>query len=347
MVVVEKGRFALLLSGVVILVGALSFLKWAIVGKEMSRENLIEKELRILSYSTFVSSTGPAPELVREFKKRCRCKVEFVTAGDAGLLLERLKLTQERVQYDLVIGLDQFWAAKGLNEWEWQTPRVNEKGDIRFAPEIRNAALSQFVPFDYAPMTFIYRKDEITNPPKSLKDFLEPRFESSLSLQDPRSSSPGIQFLAWIRRTQGEDASDFLKSLKASIHSVSPSWALSYGLFKKRQSEFVFSYLTSLAYHLGMENDDSYAALSLSDGHPLQVEYAGIPKGCKNCDLAQDFLSFILEKDSQEIIASKNFMLPAVQGVPLPAAFERLPELKILSPSHEMPSLEMWDRAFE
>lgn len=345
--VVEKGRFALLLTALAVLVGALVFLKWALEGRDLSREEMTERKLRILSYSTFVSSSGPAPELVREFEKRCQCKVEFVTAGDAGLLLERLKLTQERSGFDLVIGLDQFWASKALEEWKWQSPLVLDESKVRFVSEIKNPELSSFVPFDYSPMTFIYRKDEVSKPPQSLSDLLEPRFKSALSLQDPRSSSPGLQFLAWVQQIKGEETEEFLKHLRPSVHSVSPSWALSYGLFKKKQSKFVFSYLTSLAYHLGVENDDSYSAASFSDGHPIQVEYAGVPGGCRNCELAQEFLEFMLEEDSQETIAAKNFMLPVVEGVSVPKAFSELPSLKLLPLNNKMPSLDIWDQAFE
>ncbi len=343
----EKGRFAVFLTGLVVLVGAIVFLKWALIGRDLPREALVERELRILSYSTFVSSSGPAPELVREFKKRCRCKVEFATTGDAGLLLERLKMTQDRAQYDVVIGLDRFWAHKASQDWEWLDPIITQEKNVEFVDGVLNKELPQFIPFDHAPMTFIYRKSDVSVVPKSLKDFLKPEFKSSISLQDPRSSSPGLQFLSWIVTTQGESAGDFLKELKPAIHSISPSWALSYGLFKKGQSRFVFSYLTSLAYHLAVEQDSDYAALDLEEGHPIQVEYAGIPKGCRNCELAQDFLKFLVEPASQVLIAERNFMLPAVKSVGVPESLRGLPSLKILPQSVEMPSLQLWDQTFQ
>lgn len=343
----EKGRFAIFLTGLVVLVGAIVFLKWALIGRDLPREAMTEKELRILSYSTFVSSSGPAPQLVREFKKRCRCKVEFVTTGDAGLILERLKMTQDRTKYDVVIGLDRFWAKKASQDWEWLDPVVVQEGKVEFVAGVASEELPQFVPFDHAPMTFIYRRSDVNVVPKSLRDFLKPEFKSSISLQDPRSSSPGLQFLSWIVMTQGEGAGDFLKKLKPAIHSISPSWALSYGLFKKGQSRFVFSYLTSLAYHLTVEQDHDYAALELEEGHPVQVEYAGIPKGCKNCDLAQEFLRFLLEPASQVLIAERNFMLPAVKSVGIPGSLRGLPSLKILPQSVEMPPLQLWDQTFQ
>lgn len=343
----EKGRLAILISSVVIVAASLVFLKWALMGREIERADYVEKTLRILSYSTFVSSTGPAPALVQEFKTRCKCKVEFVTAGDAGLLLERLKLTQEKAHFDLVIGLDQFWAGKAANDLEWMPIENHQELSGLLAEEIKTDQLQNFLPFDYAPMTFIFRKDEVQNPPTTLDDLLKPDFRSSLSLQDPRSSSPGLQFLSWVVRTKKDQSKNFLNNLKTSIHSVSPSWALSYGLFKKEQSKFVFSHVTSLAFHLAVENDQSYSAVSFLEGHPLHVEYAGVPKGCKNCDLGKEFISFMLEEKSQELISQQNFMLPARKGVPLPPAYQNLPSLKTLPLTTVMPDLKIWDQVFE
>ncbi|MAV90244.1 MAG: thiamine ABC transporter substrate-binding protein [Bdellovibrionaceae bacterium] len=339
----EKGKLVVLLIFSVVLVGALVFLKWALDGRNLPRESLIEPQVKILSYSTFVSATGPAPQLVAEFESRCNCKVEFYTAGDAGLLLERLKLSQDKAGYDVVIGFDQFSAAKALQDWTW-LPILNP-GENPFVDVIGANTLSPLVPFDYSPMTFIYRSEEVPTPPQSLNELLGAEYKSSLSLQDPRSSSPGLQFLSWV--SEHPHPVEFLKKLKPNVHSVSPSWALSYGLFKKNQSRFVFSYVTSLVYHRVIEQQPQYDALNFSEGHPVQVEYAGVPSGCRNCELGKNFARFLLEKNSQFQIAEKNFMYPSVKEVSLPPGFDQLPQLK-LNPVHfKMPSFEIWDRAFE
>jgi len=344
-VVKEKGKFAVLLLFIVALVGSLAFLKWALIGRNLPRESFSEPMVKVLSYSTFVSSTGPAPQLVRAFKERCKCKVEFYTAGDAGLLLERLKLTQDKASYDVVLGFDQFAASKAVSEWTWLDVSLPEEVQQNWAKGLPKDSMNPLVAFDYAPMTFIYRKDEVTSPPTTLKDLLKPDYAKSLSLQDPRSSSPGLQFLSWVEQTQ--DGLSYLKSLKKNIHSVSPSWALSYGLFKKKQSKFVFSYLTSLAFHYEIEGDSNFGALIIEEGHPVQIEYAGVPKGCKNCEIGKDFVRFLLEKESQSLIAEKNFMYPVLGSAPLPKGFERLPELKYLPFVKTPPFFEVWDRAFE
>jgi len=343
----ERSKFVLLLSGVAVLVAALVFLKWALISRQIPRDGFQDKQLKVLAYSTFLSSTGPAPELVRRFKKSCQCEVEFQNAGDAGLLLERLKLTQNKSHFDLVIGLDQFYAGKALKEWKWKEAGLSAENSARIEDFVKNPDSEKMVPFDYAPMTFIYRSKEVAHPPRSLEELLEPRFRSALSLQDPRSSSPGLQFLSWVERQKGAEAENYLKKLKPNIHSVSPSWALSYGLFKKEQSRFVFSYVTSLAYHLAVEKDDSFSAVSFDEGHPLQVEYAAIPEGCNQCELATRFLNFLAGEEAQGIIAAKNFMYPVLKNFKGPAVFERLPALKTLPLETKMPRMETWDRALE
>lgn len=45
-----------------------------------------------------------------------------------------------------------------------------------------------FLPFDYAQYAFIYDKNKLTNPPKSLKELVE-RQDLKVLYQDPRTSS--------------------------------------------------------------------------------------------------------------------------------------------------------------
>ncbi|NJL25998.1 MAG: hypothetical protein HC902_13080, partial [Calothrix sp. SM1_5_4] len=48
---------------------------------------------------------------------------------------------------------------------------------------------------------------------------------------------------------KGAGTVEWLEGFRPNVQSVSPSWSFAYGLFKKEQVRFVFSYLTSLAYH--------------------------------------------------------------------------------------------------
>lgn len=304
------------------------------------RSTYTGRSLRILSYSSFVGSTGPGPELLQDFKALCNCEIEILTAGDAGLLLERLRLSKSAAPFDLVIGLDQLTLPAAEKELGWRDIMLE---GVDWAPPVAKYVTPHFVPYDWAPLTFIYRKGEI-DPPTSLRDLTAPRFAGKIAIQDPRVSSPGRQMLQWMVSSNTGSEEQYFDKLRPNIHSVSQSWSFSYGLFKKKQSALVFSYLTSLVYHWDVEGEDKYQAAVFADGHPYQVEFVAIPDFCKECELARDFVKFMLSKKGQDKIATKNFMMPAIAT--LPKSFQRLPQLKLVEPAKEA-DLHSWMNVFQ
>lgn len=141
---------------------------------------------------------------------------------------------------------------------------------------------------------------------------------------------------------------EFLTALKANVASISPSWAFSYGLFKKKQAQLVFSYLTSLAFHWGIEHDRSYQVVSFPEGHPVQIEYVGVPANCRECELAEEFVRVLLRPAAQGTIMQKNFMFPVVKGLDASTIFAELPHLKTrVEANLESKDFSDWDKAFK
>lgn len=325
------------------LIVGLSFGRQLYISRNLPREQFQQKKLRLLTYSSFISSNGPGPEIIKKFEEDNHCKVDVVSSGDAGLLLERLKLGEAGVPFDIVIGLDQPLLEEAVARFEW-LPQA-------FASSSRHPTLAEFthpkfVPYDWSPMTFVYRKSSTGPLPKSFSDLANPAFKNQFGLQDPRSSTPGLQFFQWAKTLKGESTADFLKSFKGNVESVSPSWSFAYGLFKKEQIRFVFSYVTSLAYHWGVEGDHNFQVLSFPEGHPVQVEYVGIPKACRECELAQKFSEEMLTPWAQKIIMEKNFMLPVIKGLEDGTVFAELPPLKVIKTGTGK-DLREWDQAFK
>ena len=274
------------LIGLAVALLALSIGLWFLVGRPHDPVDA-HAGLRVMTYSSFMSAWGPGPDLAKKFKDETGIAVEFQDAGDAGLILEKLKL----FPVDVVVGLDGLSVPMAKARLKWQ-------GD--------------FVEIDHAPLAFIYRTGEI-EPPVSLEDLLSPRFKGAIALEDPRTSTPGLQFFLWVLDEMGEAKGfDFLKALKPNIHSVSSSWSGAYGSFTKKQSKIAFSYLTSPLYHLLEEKDSSYVAAVFATGHPVQTEYAAVPADCARCTDGEKFIQFLRRSDNQAIIMRKNFMLPAV-----------------------------------
>lgn len=276
--------------------------------------------LQLLSYSSFVNSWGPGEEIVKRFKAETGVQVNLVDGGDGALLLEKMKL----IPTDLVIGLDQFSLvqARQVGKWRSLSEQIPEYNKMPFhEPE--------FLPFDWGPMTFIYREGEVL-PPEGIEDLLNERYAGSLSLEDPRTSTPGLQFYFWVIDRFGEtEGLEFLKKLKPSLRAVSSSWSSAYGLFTKGEAKLAWSYLTSPVYHWVEEKNSSYKPSIFKSPMPVQVEYAGIPDSCQNCGAARLFVQFLVRPDIQKILMEKNYMFPVVDSVTNGTPFSDLPKIEV------------------
>lgn len=305
--------------------------------------------LRILAYDTFAGLSGPGPKLVEEFETNCQCRVEIWSGGDAGQLVEQLKIRQHAASIDLIIGLDQLTLPQAEKEWAWKT---SSDLSIEWVEGVQPDGA--FVPFDWAPLTFIYREGEI-KPPQDWQDLAKPEYKRALSIPDARTSTAGRQFLFAIFATAGEAAvADFLQSLRPNLLSVPASWSESYGLFQRGQVQLTFSYVTSLVYHREVEHKVGFRAAIFSSGHPRQIEYMAISDRCVSCDLAKKFIQLMLSPSGQRQIMKANYMFPVLKGIVEQSAYANLPILPSFKRSpfneffaNESDLLGIWARALK
>ena len=283
--------------------------------------------LRVLTYKSFGSSLGAGASLAKAFRKTCNCKIELVTTPEAGTLIQRLNLKKDE-SFDVVVGFDQTTVGE-LNPRDWE--RISTS-DVSFDPRIKGQVHDTFVPYDWSPMAFIYKDSTLDQETakQGLQALTDKSLKESIALQDPRTSSPGLQLLFWSFLKNSSSPLEFYQSLQANIKTIAPSWSASYGLFQKGQAKVAFSYLSSLAYHWGEENDRSYQAIIEPQGHPAQVEFSGVPAKCKNCQLGKNFARFLLTKPAQDYMMKKNFMFPVIQSSLKGTIFEELPQVQVI-----------------
>ena len=171
-------------------------------------------------------------------------------------------------------------------------------------------------------------------------ELLEPSGDPAqkILIEDPRTSTPGLGLLLWVRQVYGDQAADAWAKLHRRILTVSKSWDEAYGLFLKGEAPLVLSYTTSPAYHVIAEKKDNYAAAEFAEGHYLQVEIAGRIAGSKQPELAQRFLAFVASPAFQAIIPTTNWMYPVLPPKDgLPAVFDAYkPAKALLYPSAEV-----------
>ncbi|TNM60916.1 thiamine ABC transporter substrate binding subunit [Aliirhizobium smilacinae] len=280
-----------------------------------------EKTLTVYTYESFTSDWGPGPKIKAEFEKTCACTLNFVGVADGVALLTRLKLEGAESQADIALGLDTSLISEAKATGLFQPSGV----DATAVKVPGNYSDDTFIPYDYGHFAVIYDTQTIKNPPKSLKDLVEGDASQKIAIQDPRTSTPGLGLLLWVKAVYGDKAPEAWAKLKDRVLTVTPGWSESYGLFTKGEVPMVLSYTTSPAYHMVEEKTDRYQAASFSDGHYIQIEVAATLKNAMDKDLAKSFLTFLVSPAAQGIIPTTNWMMPAAAtSTPLPDAFDKL-----------------------
>jgi thiamine transport system substrate-binding protein len=291
--------------------------------------------LTIYTYSSFTSEWGPGPAVKEAFEKTCSCQIAYVAVEDGAALLSRLQLEGKNTKADIVLGLDTNLTAESRATGLF-APHGQDLSSLKLPIAWTD---DMFVPFDYGYFAFVYNKETLPEPPASLDALVNGDPVEKILIQDPRSSTPGLGLLLWMKQIYGDRAADAWKKLKPRILTVSKGWSEAYALFVEGEAPMVLSYTTSPAYHITAENTDKYAAAPFAEGHYLQIEVAGAIAGSPEAALAQRFLAFMVTPAFQDKIPTTNWMYPVIApSAGLPAAFDRLikPEKSLLFPPDEV-----------
>jgi thiamine transport system substrate-binding protein len=288
--------------------------------------------LTIYTYDSFTADWGPGPAITKSFEATCGCKLNWVALEDGAALLSRLKIEGKKTKADIILGLDTnltaeaaatgLFAPSGVDTsalklpiaWDGKTPPLS-------ATEAKD-----FVPYDYGYFAFVYDSEKLPNPPQSLADLAKPGDQPKMILMDPRSSTPGLGLLLWMKQVYGDKAKSEWAAIAPKILTVSKGWSEGYGLFTKGEAPLVLSYTTSPAYHEIVEKTEKYKALNFPEGNYLQIEVAGLVKTSKQQELAKKFLAFLTTPEVQKLIPTTNYMFPVTDiGSDLPKEFQQIP----------------------
>ncbi|MFZ5710402.1 MAG: thiamine ABC transporter substrate binding subunit [Pseudomonadota bacterium] len=300
--------------------------------------------LTVYTYDSFASEWGPGPAAKAAFEAVCACELAFVTAGDGASLLSRVLLEGRAGKADVVLGLDQnlIPAARDSGLFAEHGP----------PPDTLQLPVpwtdTTFVPYDWGWFAFVYDR---TRTPVVPEDFRQlAASDLKIAIQDPRSSTPGLGLLLWVKAAYGDRSKAIWEGLADNVLTVTPGWSEAYGLFLKGEADMVLSYTTSPAYHAMAEGDTSKAAAIFREGHLVQVEVAAKLAGSARPELADRFLDFLQSQPFQTLVPETNWMYPAnLPAGTLPAGFRALPRPDrslVLSPDEVKalrdPALEEW-----
>ncbi|MDX1742345.1 MAG: thiamine ABC transporter substrate binding subunit [Ruegeria sp.] len=290
-------------------------------------------QLTVYTYDSFVSDWGPGPKVEEAFEAQCDCDLNLVGVEDGAALLSRIRLEGVNSDADVVLGLDTNLIAAAKETGLFAPSSISAEYDlpIEWADDV-------FTPYDWGYFAFVHNADAPA--PANFRDLADS--EAKIIIQDPRSSTPGLGLLLWVKAAYGDDAPEIWAGLADNIVTVTKGWSEAYGLFLDGEADMVLSYTTSPAYHLIAEEDDSKAAAAFDEGHYMQVEVAAKLAGTDQPELADQFLEFMVSDTFQQIIPTTNWMYPAViPATGLPDGFDALitPEKSLLFSPEEAASV--------
>ncbi len=277
--------------------------------------------LTIYTYDAFAVSWGPGPKIKEAFEKEHNCNVKFVGMSSSIGALRKIQLEGKNTKADILLGLDTNIA------------QAANKTGLFAAHELDTSNLDlpvaytddYFIPYDYSYVAFVYDTNKLKNPPTSFEALASMPEDFKIVIQDPRSSTPGLSLLLWVKEIYKEKAGEYWKKLAPHILTITKGWSEAYGLFLKGEVDMVLSYTTSPAYHIIDENRTNFKSADFKEGHYGQIEVAAMLKSSRHKDLAKKFLRFLHSETFADIIPTANWAYPVVktkQG--LPKAFETL-----------------------
>ncbi len=280
-----------------------------VVFASSSAVKVTKPTLTIYTYDSFAASWGPAPLIKKAFDKKYNCNLKFVATSSAIGALRKVQLEGKNTKADIVLGLDTNSAELARKTGLFAVQHTDtSKLDLPIKWSDKN-----FVPFDYSYFAFVYDSNKLKNPPKSFDELANMPKDFKIIIEDPRSSTPGLGLLLWVKATYKDKAYEYWKRLAPHILTITKGWSEAYNLFLKGEADMVLSYTTSPAYHIIEEKKYNYKTANFKAGHYAQIEIAGILKSSKHKALAQKFLDFMLSDEFANIIPTTNWSYPVVK----------------------------------
>ncbi|MFO7881857.1 MAG: thiamine ABC transporter substrate-binding protein [Kosmotogaceae bacterium] len=270
---------------------------------------------------TYDSLLPLASEAFQTFEEKEDIEIELHAIGDAGTLLSRIISQKEKLEVDVVIGIDNILAQRAFEEGLFigYLPSNAERIDD---PSVIFDPFWRLIPYDYGAIALIYdpkNLDDINV--KSFDDLTRKEFNRSIIIQDPRTSSTGLAFLVWTYLLHEDDFGTFWKEFNDSILTITLGWGDAFEKFEAREAPMMVSYATDKAYSMHNYNEAKYEVLIPGGKGYVQIEGAGIIRWSNRKDEAKKFIEFMLSDEFQKHIPLTQWMFP-VTDVELPEVYD-------------------------
>jgi len=318
------------MEGMSIMIGSLRLPLLVAVSALLLPCAAMAETITVLTHSSFSVSK----DVIQAFTASTGIDVKFVQGGDAGEVVNRAILTKDRPIADVLYGVDNSLLVRAKNAGIFEpylSPRLADvEPAYRFDPD------HMVTPIDVGYVNLVADRAALRAAgvpiPSRLSDLAEPAYKNMLVVENPATSSPGLDFMlttvAHFGRGHPGDWLDYWAELRDNGVEVTSGWDEAYNSAFSRYGgdrPIVVSYSTDPAAEVIFAKTkltESPVESILCDGCVYrQIEAAGILKGTRHRRAAEAFIDFMLSKRFQEDMPLNMFVYPVVEGASVPQAF--------------------------
>lgn len=296
-------------------------------------------ELVLYTTPTFATPGGFVPAIQKAFEADCGCRLTVVMLADGRALLDRLRQDGPDGPADVVLGAD-------LNRLDAAYERFGrhalELFDLQLPVAWNDPVL---VPVAYTYLAFIHAPRSPAAP-ASLRALSSGRPLRRVLIQDPRTSTAGLELVLWLRHVYGEQAAAVWKRLQLRIDGIAATEEEAQAVLRKGATDLVLAYSTTpAALRRGKKESAPVTALFI-EGHYLHLEVAARLAQARHPEPARRFLAFLLSPEVQKLIPTHLTMYPVrIPAEGLPAEWAALPrpaKTLAFSPAEVWAQREQW-----
>ena len=176
-----------------------------------------KETLTVYTYESFISEWGPGPIIEKIFEEKYNQDIKFIGSGSAATLLTKIILEGSSTKADIILGLDMNLLEEANQSNLFDNHYLENLNNRLILPI--NWESEKFVPYNYGYFAFVYNNKQFKNVPKSMNELIN-NTEARVVIQDPRTSTPGLGLLTWMKSIYGDNVSSEWKKLNKKLFQL-------------------------------------------------------------------------------------------------------------------------------
>ena len=269
----------------------------------------------LVAYDSFPTEKTPLNDALATFTEDTGITVKIVTAGDAGAMVSKAALTAGNPEGDVMWGVDNTLLSAAIDAKVF----AGEPTQVDFGDVCVNYDIAYFTQHDL-------------QPPSTFDDLAQPEYKDLLVVENPATSSPGLAFmLATIDKYGDAGWTQYWRTLRSNGVEVVDSWETAYyerfsgSGGSSGDKPLVVSYASSPPAEVVFADPPIDAApTGVATGTCFrQMEYAGVLRGTRHGDAAQQLVTFLTGETFQRTLPLTLFVYPVNGTVSLPEVFTK------------------------